>query len=118
MLPEPDRVRLQHMRDAATKAVRLASRKQRQDLADEESPLTDALVRLIGVVGTAAGRVSPETRLLLPAIPWADVVGMRNRLIHDYFDINLDILWATVQDDLPELVAALEPVLRSVERSG
>ncbi len=45
---------------------------------------------------------------LLPDIPWDDIVGMRHRLVHAYFDINLDILWRTVQDDLPPLVLLLQ----------
>jgi len=51
----------------------------------------------------------------VPSIPWEDIVGMRHRLVHAYFDINLDILWRTVQDDLPPLSSALESVLAKDE---
>ena len=111
MLPESDRIRLQHMLDAATKAVRIAAGRGREDLEAEDDPLADALVRLISVIGEAGSKVSPGTRSELDGIPWADVVGMRNPLIHGYFDINLDILWATVQDSLPSLIKWLESAL-------
>ena len=68
-------------------------------------------MHLLSVIGEAASRVSPGTRSQLAAIAWADITGMKNRLVHAYFDINLDILWATVQDDLPDLITALEAAL-------
>ncbi|HZF10898.1 MAG TPA: HepT-like ribonuclease domain-containing protein [Thermoanaerobaculia bacterium] len=115
MLPEDDRIRLQHMLDAARKAARLAAGRDREDLDAEDDPLADALVRLISVIGEAASKVSSGTCSDLDGIPWPDVVGMRNRLIHAYFDINLDILWATVQDSLPPLVRLLESALADDE---
>lgn len=108
MIDRTDLVRLRHMLDAARTAVRLAEGGSREDLDDPNEALVHALVRLVSVVGEAAGRVGPETREQIAAIPWPDVVGMRNRLIHEYFDVNLGILWATVQDDLPQLIRDLE----------
>jgi uncharacterized protein with HEPN domain len=115
MLPEDDRVRLQHMLDAALKALRIAAGHRREDLDLEDEPLSDALVRLISVIGEAANRVSPATRSELVDIPWSDLVGMRNRLIHGYFDIDLDILWTTVQDVLPGFAQRLELALADDE---
>lgn len=115
MLPEDDRVRIQHMLDAARKAVSLAAGRDRAELDAEDDPLPYALVQLITVVGEAASRVSSGTRSQLVGIPWPDIVGMRNRLIHAYFDINLDILWATVQDSLPYLIRLLETALSENE---
>jgi uncharacterized protein with HEPN domain len=63
----------------------------------------------VEVVGEAAAKVSEAGRSELPAVPWAQIIGMRNRLIHAYFDINRDILWDTVQLALPPLVARLKP---------
>lgn len=114
MFPEHDRIRLQHMLDAAKRAVRFAAGHDRGDL-EADDPLADALVRLISVIGEAASRVSPGTRSELDGIPWPDIVGMRNRLVHDYFDINLDILWATVQDSLPSLIQGLASALAEDE---
>lgn len=111
MLPKDDRIRLQHMLDAARTASRLAAGRKREDLDAEDEALRYALVHLISVIGEAAGKVRPDTRSTLGEIPWPDVIGMRNRLVHAYFDINLDILWATVQDNLPPLLQALESAL-------
>ena len=111
MIDRSDRVRLQHMLDAARKAVRVAEGRTRDDLEDEGDPLADGLVHLVSVIGEAANQVSGATQAELAAIPWPDIVGMRNRLIHAYFDIDLDILWATVQHSLPPLILSLESVL-------
>jgi uncharacterized protein with HEPN domain len=111
VLPEDDRIRLQHMLDAARKAARLAAGRAREELDAEDDPLAAALVHWICVIGEAASKVSSGTCSAVDGIPWPDVVGMRNRLIHAYFDINLDILWATVQDSLPSLIRSLESAL-------
>jgi uncharacterized protein with HEPN domain len=63
------------------------------------------------VIGEAASRVTAEMRAELHQIPWADVVGMRNRLVHAYFDVDLDQVWRTVRDDLPPLAAELRNAL-------
>jgi uncharacterized protein with HEPN domain len=70
-----------------------------------------ALVRLLEIVGEAAGRVSEVERALHPEIPWPQIVGLRNRLIHGYDAVDHDILWQIITDDLPPLVKALEAIL-------
>jgi len=111
MLPAEDRIRAQHMLDASRKAQRLIVGRERGDLiADEQLSLS--LQRLIEIIGEAANKVSGETRLQAADIKWAAITGMRNRLIHAYFDVNLDILWDTVTDDLPQLIASLESLLK------
>lgn len=70
-----------------------------------------ALVKAIEIVGEAAYQITNETQDTLPDIPWADIIGMRHRLVHAYFDINLSVLWRTVQDDLPALIAQIEPLV-------
>jgi uncharacterized protein with HEPN domain len=103
------------MLDAAKTALRMAKGRHRKDLDDEDDPLARALVQLITVIGEAASNVSAATQSRLDGIPWADATGMRNRLVHGYFDINLDILWATVQDSLPPLLHELEAALAEDE---
>lgn len=66
------------------------------------------LIYTIEIIGEAAARVSDETRKVMPQIPWPSIVGMRNRLIHAYFDVDLDILRQTVSEDLPALLEQLE----------
>jgi len=67
-----------------------------------------AIVKAVEIVGEAASRISAETRELNPDIPWADIVGMRNRLVHGYFDVNLVRVWETVEQDIPRLIVQLE----------
>ena len=76
-----DLIRLRHMRDHAAEAIVMTRRKKRTDL-EHDRMLELALVRLMEIVGEAAGRVTPETRAQLPNLPWSDIVAMRNRLIH------------------------------------
>ena len=105
-----DRIRLQHMRDAAIEAIAFANGRSREDL-NADRMLSLALVREIEVIGEAASRVSTFTREEVPQMPWADVIGMRNRLVHAYFDIDLDVVWATVVEDLPILLGVLDLAL-------
>jgi uncharacterized protein with HEPN domain len=95
------------MRDAAREALEFARGRMRSDL-DTDRMLVLALIKDIEIIGEAANQVSEETKAQLPEIPWADIIGMRHRLIHAYFDINLEILWRTVEQDLPPLLVALE----------
>ena len=74
-----------------------------------------ALIKAIEIVGEAACQVSDTTRRQTPDIPWEDIIGMRHRLVHAYFDINLDILWRTVQDDIFSLIALLGPLLTETD---
>lgn len=97
---------MQHLVDAATKATRYTRGKQRADLETDEI-LRLALTKLVEIVGEAAKHVSAELRAEHPDVPWTAAARMRDRLIHHYFDINLDILWRTVSDDLPLLLEAL-----------
>jgi len=105
-----DRVRLRHMLDAAREALTFTQGRTRRDL-NEDRMLVLSLVKEIEIIGEAANQISEATRERLPKIPWADIIGMRNRLVHAYFDINLDILWQTVQEDLPSLISTLTAVL-------
>ncbi|HOG46615.1 MAG TPA: DUF86 domain-containing protein [Anaerolineae bacterium] len=107
---EHDRIRLRHMLDEAHEAISFAHGRTRADL-DSDRMLALSLVKAIEIVGEAASQVSEATRARLPDVPWADIAGMRNRLVHAYFDINLEIAWQTVGQDLPPLVAALERAL-------
>lgn len=106
-----DLTRLHHMQDAAREALGFMSGKTREDLANDRM-LVLAVVKDLEIIGEAAGRISAECRTRHPEIPWADMIGMRNRLTHAYFSINLDIVWDTVTDDLAPLVEQLERVIQ------
>ncbi|WHZ27266.1 MAG: hypothetical protein OJF51_002062 [Nitrospira sp.] len=105
-----DDVRLRHMLDAAREALGFVQGRNRVDL-NSDRQLVLALVKAIEIIGEAAFRTSENSRAQFPEIRWEDIVGMRHRLVHAYFDINLDVLWKTVQDDLAPLIARLEQVL-------
>jgi uncharacterized protein with HEPN domain len=106
-------IRLRHMRDHAAEAIAMTRGKKRKDL-DDDRMLELALVRLVEIIGEAAGRVTLETRAYLPNIPWSDVVAMRNRLIHGYDSVDPDILWDTIKHDLPPLVTAVDELIRQL----
>jgi uncharacterized protein with HEPN domain len=105
-----DRNRLRHMLDAANEALEFIHGKNRSDL-DTDRMLVLSLVKELEIIGEAANKVSAETRSQSNAIPWQDISGMRNRLIHAYFDVDLDVVWSTVTKDLPSLKAELERLL-------
>lgn len=106
-MSNPDLIRLRHILDAARKATRFAEGRSREDL-DTDEMLNLSLVRLLEIIGEAARAVSPAFREAHQEIVWRKMVGMRDRLIHGYFDVNLDVVWETVTEDLPGLIVALE----------
>lgn len=94
-----DRVRLMHMLEAAQQALDFSRGRDRHSL-DTDLMYRRAVVNCIQEIGEAAVQVSEATRDLVPALPWKKVVGMRNRLVHVYFNINLDLVWEVVAKDL------------------
>jgi uncharacterized protein with HEPN domain len=109
MYPD-DSTRLRHMRDAAKEALAFAEGKQRADL-DRDRQLALALLKCIEIVGEAASAVGAETVARYPQIPWRQIRGMRNRLVHGYYEVDLNIVWDTVENNLAPLLAALEQVV-------
>lgn len=104
-----DTIRVKHMIDAAKEALSFIKGKSRQDL-DRDRKLVLSLIKEIEIIGEAASKISTSFRKTYPNIPWEIVVGARNRLIHGYFDINLDIVWNTVEKELPTLLKHLKKV--------
>lgn len=98
------------MLDAALEIQHYARSSTRDDLSSDRK-LLHSLVRLLEIIGEAASQVSAELRDQAPEIPWDIMVGMRNRLVHAYFAINLKIVWSTSTEDIPPLIAALERLL-------
>jgi uncharacterized protein with HEPN domain len=114
-MPSFDGIRMRHMREAAAAAVEMAAGHDRPELS-RNVVLAMALTRCLEILGEAASKVSPETRLRFSAIPFVKIVSMRNRLIHAYFDVDLDVVWTTVSEDLPALLPALDAALSEIDR--
>ena len=110
MRPPEDDVLLRDMLDHARRAVEAVAEKHRSDL-DSDLILAAALERFIEVIGEAASKVSPSTRASSPEIPWKEIIGMRNRLVHGYAAVDHDIVWNVVSADLREMIDALERTL-------
>jgi uncharacterized protein with HEPN domain len=110
MLNYKDHTRLKHMLDYSREALALIEGKDRKEL-DQDRTLNLALVRLLEIVGEAANRVSSETQNAHAEIPWFQIVGLRNRLIHGYDSVDFDILWQVLAEELPALVGALEKII-------
>lgn len=105
-----DPTRLRHMRDAAKEALEMSQNETRASL-DADRKLSLALTRLLEIIGEAASNVSAAKQAEIPQIEWAKMRGMRNRITHAYFEIDLDVVWDTVTRDLQPLVDELERVL-------
>ena len=105
-----DMVRLRHILDAAREAVAFSQGRSRKELYSNRM-LSLSLVRLLEIIGEAARGISPACSAAHPEIAWQKMAGMRDRLVHGYFDINLDVVWETVTADLPPLVSQLEDII-------
>ncbi len=105
-MPPEDEIRLRHLVESANTATRFVHGHTRSDL-DNDEMLRLALTKLVEIVGEAAKQVSPATRARYSTVPWSAAARMRDRLVHHYFDIDLDVLWSTIVVDLPALLDAL-----------
>ena len=72
----------------------------------------DAVVRQIEIIGEAATNVSSEFRKKYPVLPWTKMIGIRNKIIHEYFSVNYAIVWDTINDDLPSLKKAIKKIVK------
>lgn len=104
-----DRVYLAHVRDAIERILAYTGAGRTAFLADGKTQ--DAVVRNIEVIGEATKNLSPEIRDANPDIPWKRIAGMRDRVIHAYFGVDLDLVWEVVEDHLPALLARVVQLL-------
>ena len=105
-----DPTRLNHMHQAATEALEFIQGCSREAL-DHNRLLVLALLKEIEIIGEAAVQLSPDCRARHPQLPWKNIIGMRNRLIHAYHDVDLDILWDTITLALPPLIVELNIII-------
>lgn len=116
-MSDRDLTRLKHMLDCARAISEFSNAKTRQDL-DTDRFFASAIMREFEVLGEAASKISMQTRALFPEIPWKEVIGMRNQLIHAYFDVDHDIVWSTIQVALPDLIPKIEKAIESLPRES
>ena len=109
-MSQRDLVYVGHMLDMARKAVGKTQGMSREQY-DADENLRLALIHLIQTIGEAARRVSPEFCESHPDVRWADIVGMRHKVVHDYLGVDEDVVWRVATGDLDELIAALEPLV-------
>ena len=81
-------------------------------MADKKT--VNAVVRSLEVIGEATGKIPKDIRMRYPDVPWDEIIGMRNRLIHEDFGVDLDIVWQTIQDDLAALETAITTMLNEL----
>lgn len=108
-----DAERLNDILDAAEAAVRFA--RPRNRLQTEDDVLLAALTYQLIIIGEASRAISAETRAAFPTLPWHQMVGMRNRVVHAYWSVDHENVWATVDVDLPGLIVQLRGALRTTE---
>jgi uncharacterized protein with HEPN domain len=110
-----DFIRLQHMLDSTNIILGFIKGKRKNSLKRSRL-LLSAILRELAIIGEAANRISEKTKKRFPDIPWPDIIGMRNRLIHAYFDVDHDIVWKTVRNDLPVFRSQLKRSIASFYR--
>jgi uncharacterized protein with HEPN domain len=109
-MPKDDWVYVGHMLDLCLQSQEILSGKDRSDY-DRELVLRLALTHLVQVIGEAAQQVSKEFQDLHPQVLWREIIGMRNRIVHDYLNVDEDIVWEVVKKDLPQLASILEVMI-------
>ena len=112
MCENEDHRSLHDMLDHSKEALTLMQGRTRSDLVSDRM-LELSIVRLLEIVGEAANRVSPALKTRLPSIPWPQMISLRNRLIHGYDAVDLDILWEIIKCDVPQLIDDLETYLQA-----
>lgn len=95
---------------AARKALKFVEGIDRNNFEDNEL-VQNAVMRPLEIIGEASAKISKEFRKTHPDIPWREMVGLRNRLIHEYFRINFGAVWDTIHKDLPALIEIIEPLV-------
>lgn len=109
-----DFVRLKHMLEAAHTSLQFIKGKKRKEL-ESDRMLCFAIIRALEIVGEAAAQITKAFQSKHPEIEWRAIVGMRNRLIHVYFNIDYDIVWQAVKHEIPKLAKQIEAILNSLE---
>ncbi|PIV23972.1 MAG: DUF86 domain-containing protein [Deltaproteobacteria bacterium CG_4_8_14_3_um_filter_45_9] len=106
---------LQDILDAAGKAMRFVKGVDFEAFCANEEKVF-AVIRALEIIGEAAKNITKSMRGRYAEIPWEDIVGMRNKVIHDYFGVDLEVIWKTLHEDLPPLQAAIAKILKDLKK--
>lgn len=109
-----DRDYLEHIQDAITKIQRYVTGKSEADFMADDL-IQDGVIRNLEIIGEAVTKLSPELKNTHSDILWGEIAGMRNRLIHGYISVNLQIVWDTVEKALPEFMVKVESIWQTME---
>ena len=109
-----DRIRLKHLLSEAQEACKYIKGISFEEFV-QDGKTVRAVIRAIEVIGEAASKISLELRTMHSDVPWQKIIGMRNRLIHVYFDIDYDIIWQTLKENLPSLIEQIRAILKLEE---
>ena len=109
-----DRIYLLHIRDAIRNIMEYTAAGQAYFIADRKTQ--DAVVRNLEIIGEASKRVSMALKETCPDVAWKPIAGMRDKLIHDYFGVNVRLVWDVVERDLPGLHDKVKQLLTTLEK--
>lgn len=112
-----DIVYLQHILEAISRIVTYVGDTERIEF-DADQMLQDAIIRQLQVIGEATRSLSPEFKQNHTELPWFHIIGMRNRIIHEYFRVDLEIVWEVVQNDLGMIAEQITKILADLQQAG
>lgn len=113
-MKKDDLVYLDHVLNSLSKTVNYTEGVTKNDFLKNEEK-QDAVIRKIEITGEAIKRISKELRGKHKHIPWKAIAGMRDKLIHDYIDVDLDMVWETATNDIPRLIPQIQAIINELE---
>jgi len=108
-----DRVYLLHIQDAIRQIELYTCNGEQAFLSDRKTQ--DAVIRNFEIIGEASRNISETTRARFPTLRWTDIIGMRNKLIHEYFGVNLQLVWTTIRRELPVMRTGIDGILLDID---
>jgi len=106
---------LRDMLENANRAIQFTKGMNFESFSKDEKTVY-AVIRAVEIIGEATRNIPEEIRTKYPEIPWRDAADMRNKLVHRYFGINLEVIWQTINEDLPMLANVLQEIIRREEK--
>lgn len=111
-MSKSDFIYIEHIIDSGNKIITFLEDKTKEEF-DSDEKLRLAVIHLLQIIGEAAGRISIEFCNKHPEIPWKAIIGMRNKVVHDYLGVDENIVWDTATNELPQLINKLEKLLKA-----